>query len=75
MPDPKIYDVAEKMRIIGIEMEAAGLYAVAAEHGVRALALLTVSDHIRRGEHLSSDERQTSFDRMIRIALDTAIAE
>lgn len=74
LPDPKIFDVAEKMGIIGVEMEAAGLYAVAAEHGVRALALLTVSDHIRRGDHMSSDDRQTSFDRMIRIALEAAIA-
>jgi purine-nucleoside phosphorylase len=74
MPDAKVFDVAEKLGILGVEMEAAGLYAVAAEHGVRALALLTVSDHIRRGDHLSSEARQTSFDCMIRIALDTAIA-
>jgi len=39
------------------------------------LALLTVSDHIRRHEHLSSEERRTSFDAMIGIALDAAIAD
>jgi purine-nucleoside phosphorylase len=41
---------------------------------VRALAILTVSDHIRRGEHLSSEERRTSFDAMIRVALAAATA-
>ena len=73
-PEPQVFDVMEKMGILGLEMEAAGLYGVAAEHGARALAMLTVSDHIRRGEHLSSDERRTSFDAMIGIALGTAIA-
>jgi len=69
-PQPQVFDVLEKMGIVGVEMEAAGLYAVAAEHGAKALALLTVSDHIRRGEHLSSDERRTTFDAMMQIALD-----
>jgi purine-nucleoside phosphorylase len=72
-PQPQMFDVMEKMGILGVEMEAAGLYGVAAEHGARALAMLTVSDHIRRGEHLSADERRTSFDAMIGIALGTAI--
>ena len=52
-------------------MEAAGLYGVAAEYGAKALCILTVSDHIRTGEKLSSDERQTSFDAMLLIALDS----
>lgn len=73
-PQPQMFDVLEKLGILCLEMEAAGLYGVAAEHGVRALAILTVSDHIRRAEHLSSDERRTTFDAMIGIALDAAIA-
>lgn len=73
-PEPELFDVMEKHGILGIEMEAAGLYGVAAEEGVRALAILTVSDHIRRGEHLSSEERRSSFDAMIRVALAAAIA-
>jgi len=73
-PQPQMFDVVEKLGILGVEMEAAGLYGVAAEHGVRALAILTVSDHIRRDEHLSSNERRTTFDAMIGIALATAIA-
>ncbi|HVP39426.1 MAG TPA: purine-nucleoside phosphorylase [Candidatus Saccharimonadales bacterium] len=71
-PQPQVFDVLEKMGILGVEMEVAGLYGVAAEHGVRALGILTVSDHIRREEHLSAEERRTSFDAMIQIALETA---
>lgn len=73
-PQPEVFDTLEKLRVVGIEMEAAGLYGLAAEHGVRALALLTVSDHIRRKEHMSPDERRTSFAAMIGVALETAIA-
>lgn len=73
-PEPGMFDVMEKHGILGVEMEAAGLYGVAAEEGVRALAILTVSDHIRRGEHLSAEERRSSFDAMIRVALAAAIA-
>ena len=50
-------------------MEAAGLYGVAAEFGAKALAVVTVTDHIRTGAALSADERQSSLDDMIRLAL------
>ncbi len=73
-PQPEMFDVLERLGVLGIEMEAAGLYGVAAQEHVRALTILTVSDHIRRNESLSSEERRTSFDSMIRIALDAAIA-
>lgn len=73
-PDESMFDVMEKHGILGVEMEAAGLYGVAAEEGVRALTIVTVSDHIRRHEHLSSEERSTSFSSMIRVALDAAVA-
>jgi purine-nucleoside phosphorylase len=71
-PQPQVFDVLQRHGILGVEMEAAGLYGVAAELGVRALALLTVSDHIRRDEHLSAEERRTSFDAMIQVALDAS---
>jgi purine-nucleoside phosphorylase len=74
-PQPQMFDVMEKMGILGVEMEAAGLYGVAAEFGARALTLLTVSDHLRTNEHLSPDERQSSFHEMIEIALDVAAQE
>ena len=63
-----------KYNVYGVEMEAAGIYPIAAEHGAEALAICTVSDDIVTGDHLSSDERQTTFDEMIVVALQTAIA-
>jgi purine-nucleoside phosphorylase len=72
-PQPEMFDVLEKMGVLGVEMETAGLYGVAAEHGVKALSLLSVSDHIRRREHLGPEERRSSFQAMIKIALETAI--
>lgn len=69
-PQGDAFDIMESMGVLAVEMEAAGLYGVAAEKGARALTIATVSDHIRTGESTSSDERQTSFDDMIRIALD-----
>jgi len=72
-PQPEMFDLMEKYNILGVEMEAAGLYGVAAEFGARALTILTVSDHIRTGEVTTAEERQNSFNDMIRIALDTAI--
>ena len=55
-------------------MEAAGIYAIAAENNVEALAICTVSDDIVTGDALTSDERQTTFDEMILVALETVIA-
>jgi purine-nucleoside phosphorylase len=63
------FDVMERMGILAVEMEAAGLYGVAAERGARALAILTVSDHIRTGESASSEEREQTFDDMVTVAL------
>lgn len=68
-PDPTAFDVMEKMGVLAVEMEAAGLYGAAAEHGARALTVATVSDHIRTGEATSPDERERTFDDMVRMAL------
>lgn len=68
-PNPDLFDTLEKYGILAVEMEAAGLYGVAAEYGIEALSILTVSDHIRTGESLSADLRQTSFNDMVEIAL------
>ena len=73
-PDAEMFDVMEKYGILGVEMEAAGVYSAAAEHGAKALAICTVTDHIRTGEALSSDERQQSLDDMIRLALKSVQA-
>ncbi len=70
-PDPEAFDRMEAMGVLAVEMEAAGLYGVAAEHGARALTICTVSDHIRTGEATSSNERQSTFNEMVEIALET----
>ena len=70
-PDAEFYKTLAKYDVLGVEMEAAGMYTIAAEHGVEALAICTVSDDIRTGKALSSDERATTFDEMIMIALET----
>ena len=62
----------KQMGVLGIEMEAAGLYANAAYFGKRALCICTVSDHLYRPEMLAAEERQLGFSQMITIALDTA---
>ena len=65
----EIYEVASGLGISVVEMEAAGLYSVAAENGRHALCVLTVSDHITKGESLSPQERETSFGEMMEITL------
>lgn len=74
-PLPQVFDLIEKHGILGVEMEAAGLYGVAAEYGKKALAILTVSDHIRTGESLSSELRQTAFKDMMEIALESTLLQ
>lgn len=56
--------------VLAIEMETAELYTVAAKHGVEALSVLTISDHILTGEETSPEERETSFTQMMEIALE-----
>nr|WP_113865805.1 purine-nucleoside phosphorylase [Brenneria salicis]NMN92783.1 purine-nucleoside phosphorylase [Brenneria salicis ATCC 15712 = DSM 30166]RBP63761.1 purine-nucleoside phosphorylase [Brenneria salicis ATCC 15712 = DSM 30166]RLM31045.1 purine-nucleoside phosphorylase [Brenneria salicis ATCC 15712 = DSM 30166] len=72
-PDPQMFDVMEKYGILGVEMEAAGIYGVAAEFGAKALAICTVSDHIRSGQQTTAEERQTTFNDMIEIALESVL--
>ena len=70
-PDPEAFDRMEAMGVLAVEMEAAGLYGVAAEKGGRALTIATVSDHVRTGASTTSEERQQTFDEMVVIALET----
>ena len=70
-----MFETMAKYNIYGVEMEAAGMFPIAAEHGVEALAICTVSDDIPSGAALTSDERATTFDEMISVALETAIAD
>lgn len=70
-PDTDMFKTMAKYDVLGVEMEAAGMYTIAAEHGVEALAICTVSDDIRTGASLTSEERATTFDEMITVALET----
>jgi purine-nucleoside phosphorylase len=65
----EIYDIASRLGIVVVEMEAAALYRIAAEHGRAALGVMTVSDHIMKDEHLSADEREMNFGEMVEITL------
>jgi purine-nucleoside phosphorylase len=69
-PDDTAFDVMERMGVLAVEMEAAGLYGIAAATGARALAICTVSDHVRTGARTSSEERERTFDDMVVIALE-----
>jgi purine-nucleoside phosphorylase len=59
--------------VLAVEMETAALYTLAAKFGRQALSVLTVSDHILTGEVTTAEERQTTFNDMIVVALDAAI--
>ncbi|MFA6366485.1 MAG: purine-nucleoside phosphorylase [Candidatus Hydrogenedentales bacterium] len=67
--DPEQWKLWAKFGVVGVEMETAELYTLAAKYDVQALAILTVSDHLLTGEVTSSEERQTSFSAMVETAL------
>ncbi len=73
-PDKDMFETMATYDVLGIEMEAAGIYPIAAEFNAEALAICTVSDDIPNGRHLTSEERATTFDEMISVALETAVA-
>ncbi|MFF0264238.1 purine-nucleoside phosphorylase [Kribbella sp. NPDC004536] len=70
---PDLVSRTAEYGVLGIEMEAAALYTLAAKFGRRALGIMTVSDHLITHEVTSAEERQTTFSEMITIALDAAI--
>jgi purine-nucleoside phosphorylase len=71
---PDLNEQLTRHGVLAVEMEAAELYTLAARYGVRALAVLTVSDHLLTGEALPSEDRQSSFSNMVEIALEAAFA-
>ena len=64
----------KKMGVMALEMEAAALYMNAARYGKRALCICTISDHVLKGVETTSEERQTAFTTMMKVALDVAVA-
>ncbi|MGO2773553.1 MAG: purine-nucleoside phosphorylase [Brachybacterium tyrofermentans] len=72
-PDPTITATLAEYGVLGVEMEAAALYTLAAQFSRRALAICTVSDHLVTGEETSSQERQETFEDMIVVALESIV--
>jgi purine-nucleoside phosphorylase len=62
-------------QILAIEMETTALYTLAAKYNRNALSILTVSDHILTGEETTAEERQTTFNDMIEVALEAVTKE
>ena len=71
---PDLTDQMQRHGVLGVEMEAAELYILAARYQRRALAVLTVSDHLLTHEALSAEDRERSFGDMVEIALTAAFA-
>lgn len=69
---PDLNEQMTRHGTLAVEMEAAELYILAARHKARALAVLTVSDHLITGDALPSEDRQSSFGDMVEIALEAA---
>jgi purine-nucleoside phosphorylase len=71
---PDLDEQLQRHCCLAVEMEAAELYTLAARYGVRALAVLTISDHILTHEALPAEDRERSFGAMVDIALEAAFA-
>ncbi|PIE46924.1 MAG: purine-nucleoside phosphorylase [Gammaproteobacteria bacterium] len=74
-PEPAMFDMMAKYGIVGVEMEAAGIYGAAAEFGAKAATICTVSDHIKTGEQTTSEQRQNTFNDMMIIALESVLLD
>jgi purine-nucleoside phosphorylase len=73
--DPDQWKLWAKFGVIGVEMEAAELYTLAAKYGVEALCILTVSDHLVTGEATSSAEREKTFKAMLEVGLEAVLGK
>lgn len=67
------YDKLPEHGVIGVEMEAAALYTLAARFGVKALTICTMTDCLITKEEIDANERQTSLKEMVTVALEVAI--
>ena len=65
------YKIWADFGVLCVEMETAGLYTIAAKFNVKALSILTVSDSLVTKERTSADDRETTFNTMVEIALNT----
>ena len=67
------YDKLPAHGVLGVEMEAAALYTLAARFGVKALAICTMTDCLITHEEIDADARQSSLTEMVELALDVAV--
>ncbi len=74
-PVTNALEIWQGMNVLAVEMEAAGLYGVAAAEGARALTVLTVSDHLISQEETTSDERERTFGDMVTLALEGLLSD
>jgi purine-nucleoside phosphorylase len=72
-PDAELVALLRRLGFLALDMESAGLYGVAAQEGVEALSVLTVSDHLADGSHMSAAQRETGVDSMVRLVLDSLL--
>lgn len=72
--NPNWYKTWSEYGVLGVEMEAAALYTLAKKFNARALCLVTVSDHLVTHEATTAEERQSTFTKMIEVALDATIS-
>jgi len=72
--DPDEWKLWARFGVLAVEMETAELYTLAAQHGVEALAVLTVSDHLVSGADTTSEEREKTFGSMVEVGLAAALA-
>lgn len=70
--DPDSWKLWANFGVLVVEMETAGLYTLAAKFGVDALSILTVSDSLETGAKSTAEERETSFTKMVELALNMA---
>jgi purine-nucleoside phosphorylase len=73
-PRPELTKPLVEHGVLAVEMEASGLYTLAAAYGRRALAICTVSDHMVTGEETTAQEREQTFGAMVEIALTATLA-
>ncbi len=72
-PDETFIAKVQKMGVLALDMESAALYALAHQHGRKALTILSVSDVIPTGEQASHEVRQNAFGAVIEVVLEAAL--
>lgn len=72
--DPERYKSLVDQKVLAIEMETSMVYAMAKYFSVKALSMVTISDHLLWGEALAADEREKETTNMLNLALEIALA-